>query len=132
MIYFWEHAACYGCYSLNVYSIFLGDDNPHAEALLIVTVLKTITPYRASSILKQMRLDNFFADSRMSYPHLVGLCFLASLLHSMALFFIMTGARLGENYQLAEHLTSTLLGTFFAFFVCILMSKAFVENLKKA
>lgn len=115
--------------------IFLTPEDVHGNVGGFIATIETIVPYIAFAIMHALKLDKFSADSRMSYPHLVGLCVLTSLLSSIAMFFIMTGVRLSENYQHVEHLTThltgTLLGTFFAFFVCLLMSKAFMENLKK-
>ena len=115
--------------------IFLAPEDVHSNIGGYIAVVETVMPYLAFIIMHSVKLDNFSSDSRMSYPHLLVLCVLASLLCSMAMFFFMMSLNLREGYQLVEHLakhlTGTLFGTFFAFFVCILMSKAFVENLKK-
>jgi len=113
-------------------SIFLGDDNPHAELLLIVTILKTMTPYMALSILKMMRLDNFFADSRISYRHLAFLILLTILINIIAMYFTTLGRELSGGFDLASHLSrhisGAVLGCVAFFTIFIAMHKAYVVN----
>jgi len=116
-------------------SIFLADDNPHAEALLIVAILKTITPYIALTILKLMRLDNFFADSRISYQHLAVLILLTVLINIIAMYFATLGRELSEGFDLGTHLSNhiagAILGSAAFFAVFIVMHKALAANLQQ-
>lgn len=114
-------------------SIFLGDDNLHAEVLLIVTIVKTITPYMALNILKLMSLDNFFADSRISYQHLAILILLTVLINIIAMYFATLGRELSEGFDLvghlSRHISGTILGSIAFFSVFIVMHKAYAANL---
>jgi len=113
--------------------IFLGDDNPHADALLIVSILKTITPYIALSILKLIRLDNFFSDSRISYQHLTILILLTVLINVIAMYLAFLGRELSEDFDLAMHLSrhisGAVLGSVAFFMIFIVIHKGFVANL---
>lgn len=82
-----------------------------------------------------MRLDNFFADSRISYPHFAILILLTLLINIIAMYFSAFGRELSEGFDLAAHLShhisGAVLGSVAFFAVFIVIHKAYVTNLSQ-
>ena len=114
-------------------STFLSDGNHHhVDALWIFTVLKCITPYISMSSLKFMGLDNFFTDSRMSFPHLAILIVTTVLITILVLYVITYDIEATDSLDLVNNLSryisSSIAGSVAFFMVFISMRSAYFKN----
>ena len=112
--------------------IFHTDAHHHVNALWIFTVLKCITPYLAMSSLKLMGLDDFFTDSRMSFPHLAILIVTTVLITILVLYVITYDIEATDSLDLVNNLSryisSGIVGSVAFFVVFISMRSAYFKN----